>query len=65
MCDMTREMIFNLEKLISEICEAAKKEQVSYYLQSQIDRALDMIDNIHINIEDQEDFDDCYKILPW
>jgi hypothetical protein len=62
---MDRELLFNLQKAIADVRETAAKEQVSYYLISQIERVADLIDLATPAAKEIEDDDFNPYALPW
>jgi len=60
-----RDAIYILQKTISEIKETAEKERVSYFLQSQINRALDMVGDLANYDYMEEDGESSPYVLPW
>jgi|GEM_PF-4165057 len=62
---MDRELLFNLQKAITDVRETAAKEQVSYYLMSQIDRTVNLITLIMSDSEETGEDDEYHYALPW
>jgi len=59
---MDKELLFNIQKAIADIRETAAKEQVSYYLMSQIERVAELVD---LTMPETEEDDDFHYALPW
>ncbi len=50
---LNEEDLYVLQKLLSEISYCAKKEEVSYYLQSLIDKAVLFVEDLIVHLTDK------------